>query len=76
MLYRVNLTRCNSDLSRYVRKENREFVIIAPDVDDLIVTSTSSDLLSKGKATLKENHKIPDLGELSWCLRIHNVKTV
>ena len=51
-------------------------MIIAPDVDDLIVTSTSSDLLSKGKATLKENHKIPDLGELSWCLRIHNVKTV
>jgi hypothetical protein len=47
-----------------------EFVIITLYVDDLIVTCNSSDLLSKVKVALKENHKMTDLGELSWCLGI------
>ena len=54
----------------YVRKEKSEFVIIALYVDDLILTSNSSDLLSKVKVALKENYKMTDLGELSWCLGI------
>jgi hypothetical protein len=45
-------------------------VIIALYVDDLMLTSNSSDLLSKVKVALKQNYKMTDLGELSWCLRI------
>jgi hypothetical protein len=51
-------------------QEKSEFVIIALYVDDLILTSNSSDLLSKVKVSLKENYKMTDLGELSWCLGI------
>jgi len=58
-----NSTRWNCDPSSYC-------VIIALDVDDLIPTSNSSDLLSKVKAGLKENYVMTDLGELSWCLGI------
>jgi len=69
-LHRLNFTRCNSDPYLYVRKEKSEFVIIALYVDDLVVTCNSSDLLSKIKVALKENYKMTDLGELSWCLGI------
>ena len=48
-LYRLNFTRCDSDPCLYVRKEKREFVIIAVYVDDLILPCNSSGLLSKGK---------------------------
>jgi hypothetical protein len=68
-LHRLNLTRCNSDPCLFVRKEKSEFVIIALYDDDLVVTS-NSDLLSKVKVALKENYKMTDLGELSWCLGI------
>ena len=68
-LHRLNLTHCNSPCL-YVRKEKSEFVIIALYVDDLILTSNSSALLSKVKIALKENYKMTDLGELSWCLGI------
>jgi len=64
------LTRCNSDPCLYVRKEKSDFAIIALYVDDLILASNSSDLLSKVKLALKQNYKMTDLGELSWCLGI------
>ena len=51
-------------------------VIIALYVDDLILTSNSSDLLSKVKVALKENYKMTDLGELSWCLGIQVAQMV
>ena len=69
-LQHLNFTRCNADPCLYVRKEKSEFVIIALYVDDLILTSNSSDLLSKVKSALKEKYKMTDLGELSWCLGI------
>ena len=69
-LHRLHCSRCNSDPCLYVRKETGEFVILAVYVDDLIVTSNSSDLLSKVKVALQENYKMTDLGELSWCLGI------
>jgi len=77
-LHRLNFTRCNCDPCLYVRKEKSDFVIIAFYVDDRVLTSSSSDLLSKVKTYLKENYKMNDLGELSWCLRLqeHNVKTL
>jgi hypothetical protein len=57
-----------------IRKERKgEFVIIALHVDDLIVTSNSTDFLSKVKAGVKENCKMSDLGELSWFLGIQVV---
>jgi hypothetical protein len=73
-LHRLNFTRCNSDPCLYVRKEKSGFVIIALYVDDLILTSKSSDLLSKVKVALKENYKMTGLGALVY--RLHNVKTV
>jgi hypothetical protein len=69
-LHRLNFTRCNSDPCLYVRKEKSDFAIIALYVADLILASNSSDLLSKVKVALKENYKMTDLGELSWCLGI------
>jgi hypothetical protein len=45
-------------------------VIIALYIDDLVLTSNSSDLLSKVKAALKEDYKMTELGKLSWCLGI------
>jgi hypothetical protein len=69
-LQRLNFTRCNADPCLEVRKEKSEFVIIALYVDDFILTSNSSDLVSKVKIALKEKYKMTDLGELSWCLGI------
>jgi len=54
-LHRLNFTRCNYDPCLYARKEKSEFVIVALYVDDLILTSNSSNLLSKVKVALKEN---------------------
>ena len=45
-------------------------IIIALYVDDLNLTSNSSDLLSKVRVALKENYKMTDLVEQSWCLGI------
>jgi hypothetical protein len=59
-LHRLDLTRCNSETCLYVRKEKSKFVIIAL-VDDLVLTSNSSDLLSKVKVALKQNYKTADL---------------
>jgi len=64
-LHRLNLSRCNSEPCLYVRKEKSEFVIIALYVDDLILTSNSSDLFSKVRAAFKENYETTDLDELS-----------
>jgi len=77
-LHRFNCTPCYADLCLYVKKERSEFVILARYVDDLILTCDSRDLVSKVKGALKENDKMTDLGELSWCLRykLQNVKTV
>ena len=44
-LHRLNSTRCNSDPCLYASKEKSEFLIIAFYVDDLVLTSYSSDLL-------------------------------
>jgi hypothetical protein len=70
-LHRLKCSRCDSVPCLYVRKEKSEFVIIALFVYDHIVTSNSSDLLSKVEVALKENYKMSALGELFWCLGIH-----
>jgi len=57
-LHRLTFTCCDSDSCLFVRKDKGEFVIIALYVNDLILMSNWSDLLSKVKAALKENYKM------------------
>jgi hypothetical protein len=64
-LHRLNFTRCNSDPCLYVTKGKSKFLIIAL-VDDRVLTSNSSDLLSKVKVALKQNYKTADLGARAW----------
>jgi hypothetical protein len=50
------------------KERKRAFLIIALYVDDLILTSQPSYLLSKVKVALKEDYNMSDLVELYWCL--------
>jgi hypothetical protein len=56
---RPKLTRCDANARFYVKREGRtDFSIITLYVDDRILTSNSTELLTDVKSQLKERHKI------------------
>ncbi|GJY94605.1 uncharacterized mitochondrial protein-like protein [Tanacetum coccineum] len=67
-LKKMGFLQCVHEKAVYRKVPNREFIIVAVNVDDLFMTGTSLDLINEFKMKMASQFKISDLGELTYYL--------
>ena len=69
-LEELGFVKCPYEYAVYTKREGNEVLIVGVYVDDLLITGTSIDIISKFKKQMKEKFEMSDLGKLAYYLGI------
>ena len=68
VLRSLGFVKCSKVPAVYRKTEKEDVLIVAVYVDDLLVTGTSLELITKFKKGMAENFEMSDLGKLTYYL--------
>ena len=66
ILRELNFTRCSKEPSLYQKKRNKDLLIIAVYVDDLLVTGSNLKMITEFKREISAKFEMSDLGRLTY----------
>ena len=64
----LHMKRCEVDQVAFYRREEGRLIIIVTHIDDLMIITSSMELMEEAKDMLKKAFKISDMGEIHWIL--------
>ncbi|GKC08104.1 uncharacterized mitochondrial protein-like protein [Tanacetum coccineum] len=62
----MGFLQCVHEKAMYRKVPNKEFIIVAVNVDDIFMTGTSLDLINEFKRRMGSQFEMSDLGELTY----------
>ena len=71
----IGFSRCHFDPNLYIKKVGNNLIILFLYVDDLILTGSDHNLLTRVKSSIQQKIKMIDLGHLHYFLSLQVLKT-
>ena len=65
---RLGMTVCEVDQAVFFFRKNKDLIVIVTHVDDLMIVTSTVDLMKKVKDEISKDFRITDLGEIHWIL--------